>query len=233
MTFKRYEIKYLISLEQERALRALSSYRVHEDEFGKSTIYSLYYDTQDFALIRRSLEKPAYKEKFRIRSYGPATPESTVFLELKKKFQQVVYKRREQAAYSDAVNYLGHGVPLSGNEQILSEIDYFISIYPGLAPKVLMTYEREAFYSDDQPNIRITFDRNILWRDRDLTLSCRPYGEQLLDENTVLVEVKTIGSVPLWLSGFLSCEGIFPTSFSKYGSVYKNNLLGKGAINYA
>ena len=81
--FKRYELKYMLTLEQkEKILEAMSPY-MQLDKYGRTTIRNIYFDTDSYRLIRRSIEKPAYKEKIRIRSYAQATADSTVFVELK------------------------------------------------------------------------------------------------------------------------------------------------------
>ena len=92
--FKRYEIKYLISQEQKRIVLEAMEQKMALDKYGRTTIRNIYFDTDSYRLIRRSIEKPAYKEKLRIRSYCKAQPNSTVFVELKKKYKSVVYKRR-------------------------------------------------------------------------------------------------------------------------------------------
>ena len=89
--FKRYELKYMLTLEQkEKILQAMANY-MKLDKYGRTTIRNIHFDTDNYRLIRRSIEKPAYKEKLRIRSYSQATADSTVFVELKKKYEKVVY----------------------------------------------------------------------------------------------------------------------------------------------
>ena len=94
MVFERHEKKYLISEEvYQGLLKRLQEY-THPDQFGLHTICSLYLDSDDFILANRSLGKPDYKEKLRLRSYGLPQPDTTVYLELKKKLKGVTYKRR-------------------------------------------------------------------------------------------------------------------------------------------
>lgn len=219
MIFKRCEIKYLLTSQQAELMKHAMSEHMTEDEHGRSTILSLYLDTPDYLLARRSLEHPLYKEKLRLRSYGLAQPDTTVFIEIKKKYESVVYKRRIAVAEADTEGYiLGH-VPMP-DTQIGRELDYCIRHYPCLAPKVLLTYEREAYYDKDDPEFRITFDANILWRDRDVNLTAGIRGEPLLGEDQVLLEIKTAGAIPLWLVRFLTENRINRTSFSKYGNAY-------------
>ena len=68
--FERYEKKYFLSPEQQRQLLQAIGSHVKMDFYGRYTISNLYYDTPDWRLIRTSLEKPIYKEKLRVRSYG-------------------------------------------------------------------------------------------------------------------------------------------------------------------
>lgn len=219
--FQRYEIKYVVTKEQKkRLLMDMASY-IQGDIYGKSTICNVYYDTPQHLLIRRSLEKPVYKEKLRVRSYGTARHDSTVFVELKKKYKSVVYKRRVSVRETDAMAYLRKRCPLPVQNQITEELDYFQLLYPELVPTVFLSYSREAFYAVDDENLRITFDENILWREKDLTLCSGVYGQPLMPENQVLIEVKTAGAMPLWLVDILSENKLYKTSFSKYGTVYQ------------
>ena len=138
--FKRYEMKYMLTKEQkELVLQAMAEY-MKPDEFGRSTICNIYFDTPDYQLIRRSLEKPVYKEKLRVRSYGKAKEDGTVFVELKKKYKGVVYKRRISTSEKEAMAYLIQGEELSKQSQITDEISYFKQMYQGLQPAVYLSY---------------------------------------------------------------------------------------------
>lgn len=220
MVFKRYELKYMLTKSQAKQLKkALEEYMV-EDEHGRSTICSLYFDTPDFLLARRSMEHPMYKEKLRMRSYGVAGEKDTVFAEIKKKYDGVVYKRRIAMPAKDAESYLIDGRKVM-DTQISREIDFLMKRYEGIAPAVFLSYEREAFYGKDDREFRVTFDENVLWRDYDLTLSDGIYGEAILKPGYVLMEVKIGGAMPLWMAGLLSENKIYKTSFSKYGNAYR------------
>lgn len=245
MIFKRFEIKYMIDEAVfEKLMEVMDGYMI-ADEHGRSTVCSLYYDTPKHLLIRRSLEHPIYKEKLRLRSYGVAEPSDTVFVELKKKFCSVVYKRRIAMKYDKALSYLaGNGQvadsKIAGSKiadskivgsqiaesqitdsQIASEINYALKIYENLAPAVLLSYEREAFYARNNHEFRVTFDRNILWRDYDLSLDKGIYGTPILADPKVLMEVKTDGAIPGWMVDFLTQNKLYKTSFSKYGTAYR------------
>lgn len=219
--FKRYEKKYIINKEKAELLLSRTGHRLSPDKHGKSTVCNIYFDTPDFRIIRHSMEKGVFKEKLRIRSYNCPEADSMVFVELKKKFKGVVYKRRVRMKYSDAVKYLLRGIrPENTSEQILNEIDYFRSYYPSLQPRVSLFYDRLAFYSKEDKNLRITFDTNIRFRTKKLDIATGSEGKVISEENKAVMEIKCIGSMPLWLTKELSDLEIFPTSFSKYGKAY-------------
>ncbi len=225
--FKRYELKYIITKEQKNIIQTAMKPYMKSDKYGKTSIRNLYFDTDTYLLIRRSIEKPEYKEKLRIRSYSKATAESTVFVELKKKYKSIVYKRRIALPYEKAMNWIASKNSSTQKTQISSEIDYFLSYYKTLHPTVLLSYEREAFYSAESSDFRITFDENILVREDNLSLESDIYGTCILPKNTVLMEIKCTGGIPLWLTKILSNEKIYKISFSKYGTAYKNLIFPK------
>ena len=220
--FERYEIKYLVKNNQKKQIMNRMQEYMKPDDYGRSTICNIYFDTPDYCLIRHSLEKPVYKEKLRVRSYGTASSGDNVFVELKKKYQQVVYKRRVSRPEREAMYYLGSDASGGLDGQIGSEIDYFRCFYRELAPKVFISYDREAFYDREDDSFRVTFDENIMWRDYDLSLTMPPRGNRILPPDTSLMEIKTSGSIPLWMTSMLSENGIFKTSFSKYGRAYSS-----------
>lgn len=215
--FERYELKYLMDVGQYEAVRRAMDGRTVGDEYGRSTVCNIYYDTPDMLLIRRSLEKPIYKEKLRLRSYGTARDDSRVFLELKKKYRSVVYKRRAAMRLCEAEAFFT-GPAL--DTQIKRELAYFIAKMSPLVPAMLISCEREAYFGADDRDLRITFDRNILWRDSEMDLRLGAGGRAVLAGDAVLMEIKVAGAVPLWLSGALASARIYPTSFSKYGRAY-------------
>lgn len=217
-SFKRHEIKYLITINQYINLMDYLSDKVEKDVVYKSTIYNVYYDTDNFELIRKSIEKPIYKEKLRIRSYNKPTLDSSVYVELKKKYDHIVYKRREKIAYK----YVLNNSFLEGAEtQIDREIKYFNDFYGGLTPKMFLSYEREAYYFKTDKQIRITFDTNIKYRTENVNLLPSISDIKLLPNNFVLMELKVPFSIPYDLAKYLSSEKIFKTPFSKYGTAYK------------
>lgn len=217
-SFKRHEVKYLITINQYINLMNYLSDKVEKDVFYKSTIYNVYYDTDNFELIRKSIEKPIYKEKLRIRSYDKPTLDSSVYVELKKKYDHIVYKRKEKIAYKYILN---NSFLECVETQIDKEIKYFNDFYGGLTPKIFLSYEREAYYFKDDKQIRITFDTNIKYRTENVNLLPSISDIKLLPNNLVLMELKVPFSIPYDFAKYLSSEKIFKTPFSKYGTAYK------------
>ena len=224
LTFKRYEKKYLLSAEAFARLMPQLQPHIEPDEYFQSTVCSLYYDTEDCRLIRHSIEGPVYKEKLRLRSYGVPGPEDRVFVELKKKYKGIVYKRRVTMPAAEAARWLrGEGEP-SEDGQMVREIEFFLRQNP-VRPRAFIACERTAWRAVDDPELRITFDEHIRWREHDLDLCAGSEGELLTEEGAVLMELKLPEAAPLWLAHMLSDERLFPTGFSKYGTAYREHIL--------
>lgn len=229
--FKRYELKYLITPAQKSLILSAMAPHMELDRYGRTTIRNLYFDTPDYRLIRRSIEKPIYKEKLRLRSYHRTGPGGPVFVELKKKYDHIVYKRRLSMPMTEAMDWLQGQTPCPRPQQISREIDYFMSFYPGLEPRVYLSYEREAYACPDS-DFRVTFDENVLCRRDGLSLDAQPGGTPLLPEGKILMEIKCSGGIPLWMTSVLTRERIFRTSYSKYGTAYQT-MIFKGDNIYA
>ena len=189
------------------------------DEYGKSTVSNIYLDTPDFLLIRNSIDAKSYKEKLRIRSYGVPNDDSKVFFEIKKKYKGIVYKRRLSLTCNQVSDYIENGIRPT-DSQIMREIDWCMKIYENPKPKVVLSYEREAFYWKNDKDIRLTFDRNVRYRMNDLSLQKGSSGVRIIPEDSILMEIKTPGSMPIELAEILSLCKIYPSSFSKYGKAY-------------
>lgn len=224
LTFERYEKKYLLSREKVEALRREMDAHLVPDEYFQSTVCSIYYDTDDFRLIRHSLDAPVYKEKLRLRSYNVPTEDGIVFLELKKKYKGVVYKRRVPLRAAEAEDYLSGRSHPEKDGQVLREIDWFLKMNP-VKPRAFIACDRSAYVAKDDRELRITFDENMRWRESDLTITHGSEGEPLVKPGEVLMEIKFPEAAPLWLAELLSRLTVFPTSFSKYGISYKNYLI--------
>ena len=222
--FNRVEKKYLLTkLQAERLIKKINE-NIKPGEYPYSKICNIYFDTNNSELIRKSLDKPVYKEKIRLRSYGIPNRKDRVFLEIKKKYDGVVTKRRIALSLDEVYNYLENGKTPDTNKQIFNELDYCFKKYD-LKPSMYISYERYSYSGKKDENFRITFDTNILSRDYDLKLDNGDYGLNLFGNDLYLMEVKALESMPLWFTRALSELKIYPISFSKYGKIYENKVL--------
>ncbi len=218
--FERYEKKYLLTAEQEALFLKAIDGKMVMDGYGEHTICNIYYDTGNYKLIRKSLEHPLYKEKLRLRTYGvPKNGSHQAFIEIKKKFNHVVYKRRIAMPLQEAEDYLNEGIRPKKESQILHEIDWFLKTH-AVTPSVCLSYSRRAFYEFDNPEFRLTIDKNIIGRYDRLKLREGIGGDFIIPEDMRLLEIKIPGTMPLWMSKVLSELKIFSVSISKYGRYF-------------
>lgn len=232
--FKRTEKKYMLNQQTyEKVIGEVERHMISDKFSADGAMYNIaniYYDTPTDELIRRSIEKPVYKEKLRLRSYGVPKMQDIVFLEIKKKYKGVVYKRRTRLRLQEVYDLMHEEKELEDSEyvnrQVLSEIQYFMKMYD-LSPKVYISYDRRAYFGDNEPELRITFDTNIRTRRTELGLEKGNYGTPLLCEGLWLMEVKTSGAVPLWFARLLTENEIYGISFSKYGTEYTQGIMKK------
>ncbi|MCR4562310.1 MAG: polyphosphate polymerase domain-containing protein [Bacilli bacterium] len=218
--FERVEIKYILTKEQTEALKEKMASHMKLDQYGRSVIQSIYYDTPSYRLIRRSLDKPPFKEKIRLRSYGvPKSETTTVFLELKRKYAGVVYKRRVPLTVQQADAFFQNGAP-AGAGQIARELSYFSKIYNPLTPAYNIIVDREAYFEVDG-NLRLTIDYNPRYRDYDFSFFKDPEGKPILPDGQTIVEIKVLGAYPLWLVKVLDEIKAVKQSISKVGAAFK------------
>lgn len=229
--FKRYEKKYIINIQQYNDIVKQLEYNTVPDKYGETDVCNIYFDTPDYRIIRASIEKPVYKEKLRIRCYGTPDNDSYGFVELKKKYKGVVYKRRIKTPYLDGLDFMLNKGDSIADSQIKREIGYFKELYTDLRPSADIFYKRQAFLDRNNPFVRFTFDRDLCFRNYDYDLQKGIYGENVTDTNQIVMEIKTPGGMPLWAKDMLTEMEIYPTSFSKYGTAYKKYIL-KGAFSY-
>lgn len=232
--FNRYEKKYIVDTKTFLMLQGELADYMELDAYNRQnetySIANIYYDTDDSQLIRSSLEKPKYKEKLRLRAYGKPQSDSRVYIEIKKKFSGLVNKRRSSIKLSDACKFIESGVMPEFephmNRQVLCEIHYLLMQYK-LSPKLYLSYDRRAYFSTGQQDLRISFDTNILTRRTDLKLESGIYGIPLLQQDRWIMEVKAGRSMPVWLAHLLAEHKIYPVSFSKYGTEYTHSLANQ------
>lgn len=217
--FMRFEEKYLLTeLEKEELFQRIDCY-LQKDEYFKSTICNIYFDNLNYDLIVSSLEKPSFKEKIRLRSYGVPDLSDTVFLEIKRKYKGVSFKRRVKMTLEEFYLYFEQG-KYNRENQLMKEIDYCFRIY-NLKPTIYIAYDRES-YKDESSNLRITLDKNLRSRRDDLKLELGDCGKKYFKENYYIMEIKTLNSYPIWLAKSLSELKVYPISFSKYGKIYEH-----------
>ena len=230
-TFKRLEKKFILTEEQYLAVKAAFEDAFVPDRYGETTICNLYYDTADYILLRRSISKPVYKEKIRLRTYGIPNDSSVSFIELKKKYEGVVYKRRIELPYPDALNFLSKKYVPENQSQIMKELSFCLERYEGLAPRFFISSERSAFFNKDNDEFRVTFDKNLTWRNYDLDLRKGVYGNNILPKGHVIMEIKIPHNLPLWIVQLFSRLGIKSGSFSKVGTAYSQMIKQIGDYN--
>jgi len=178
--FERFEKKYLLDQARYEALLPLLLPHMEADVFPESRIGSIYYDTKTCLLIRKSLEKPLFKEKLRLRAYSLPAEDTRVFLEMKRKYKGLGYKRRAALPYGKALRFLaGEAIP-EADSQIFRELRSFLSRYPDLRPCMFIGSDRLSYRGQERKDLRITLDRNIRYRREDPYLHLGFHGAPLL-----------------------------------------------------
>jgi hypothetical protein len=234
--FNRRESKFILDITTYRNIQNRLLEHMELDDYNKEeefyTISNIYYDTEDNQLIRKSLSKPKYKEKLRLRAYGIPKPGEKVYLEIKKKVCGIVNKRRTTLELGEAYEFVSNNIRPQFkqymNKQVMNEIEYILKIY-NLEPKLYLAYDRKAMFGKENRDLRITFDTNIRTRRYDLRLENGDYGTKLLEDGQWLMEVKAERSIPIWLAKLLNEYKINSTSFSKYGEEYTRTALNNRA----
>ena len=222
--FNRNEKKYIISKEQCIEFQKLFSQYMKPDQFGENLVQNLYFDTENWDVIRTSIEKPLYKEKLRLRCYDMPNKESTVFLELKKKFKGIVYKRRIALPFRELSYRSVQDLAAEESSQISQELCFYIK-RNSVFEKVYISFKRTAFTGREQKDLRVTFDSDIRFRLEKLDFFNPDYGTFLLPKNTIVMEIKAGGGMPLWMAHTLCEHKVFPVSFSKYGKCYTGFII--------
>lgn len=227
--FKRYELKYRLCGDRYSEFIGCILPYMSPDIYGNTTICNIYFDTPDYRLIRNSLEKPVYKEKLRLRTYGIPNADSPAFAELKKKYQGIVYKRRICLPYAEAYNWLINGGSRPDN-QVANEIESFIAFYGDLSPAGALFYDRISYTGNTDPDLRLTIDKNVRWRKENPDLTKGGDGIKLFGCEEYIIEIKIATSIPLWLSHILDKLKLYPVSCSKYGTAYVSTIQSSKGV---
>ena len=216
----RFEIKYLLNKgDYNLLINQIKDYLV-KDKYFKETIYNIYFDSDDYTLINRSLDKPIYKEKIRMRSYDKTNDSTNIFLEIKKKYIKNSNKRRVVISYKDYLDYINYGIIPKCDKQIMNEIDYCFKRYK-LKPKIKILYDRLAYSLKGDDTFRITFDTNIRYSNDNMDFN---NDDNIIFMSDYIMEIKTFSGIPLWLNKILNSLNIYPTSYSKVGKIYEEGF---------
>ena len=221
--FKRLEQKYILSKKQYELLQDMIVSRFNKDKYYESKIYNIYFDNDNNDLIINSIEKPIYKEKIRLRSYGTSkNKDDIVYLEMKQKYKSMVYKRRVMMTLGEYNKYINKGIIPVKDGQIMKEIDYYINYY-NVHPYMYLSYDRLSYYSKEDVNFRLTFDKNLRSRKDNLRLYDDKSDKLYFEDEVYIMEVKSMNNLPIWFVDVMSKNKIYPCSFSKIGSIYKKD----------
>ncbi len=223
---ERVEQKYLIDNSLKEILISKINNHIEKDKFFKSNIRNIYFDTNNNDLIINSIEKPIFKDKFRARCYGNC---NEVFLEIKTKYKGIVGKRRIKLDKKQYYEFINNKNRVS-NEQIFKELDYYFKYYK-LKPVIYIAYDRESYKGINDKNLRITFDKNLRSRRDNLILDDDTKTVNYFNNDSLIMEIKTVGAMPLWLVRTLSDLKILPISFSKYGKIYEKEKNEESDLN--
>lgn len=236
--FNRHEIKYLLDEKTQALIIKELDDHMRRDTYNDIDTYqisNIYFDTDNDDLIANSVSKPIYKEKLRLRAYGEVSLEDFVYLEIKKKYDGIVNKRRTKIKLKEAYEFLKKKrmpvIQSYMNKQVIKELHRMIAFYD-LKPKIYLAYERIAFFGIKQQDLRISFDTKTITRRNDLKLEVGKFGQPLLDDNSVIMEIKVKDSIPLWLTAILNRYKLVPQGFSKYGEEYRQEIIKKGDLLY-
>ena len=239
-TIARVEEKYLITKQDKTALMKAVSKRLNHDEYYKEEILSLYLDTDNFDLAIKTIDRPNFREKVRVRSYNVPTKSKEVFFEVKTKLKigkdKIGNKRRLVIPLKDFYAYIDKGQDLvkiaekasngdAQQMQVARELDYLIRYFK-LKPKLIIVSDRTAFRGKDDHGFRLTFDENLRFRLNKLKLEKGGEGEKYFPntsdpKHSIIMEVKTMHAMPPWFVDELSRLHIYPVRFSKYGKIYQ------------
>ncbi|QGH35688.1 VTC domain-containing protein [Gracilibacillus salitolerans] len=237
--FTRREQKYLITKQQYEKLIEKTSFFMRPDKFGvdgKYTVISLYFDSLDHKIYYETKNKLRFRQKLRLRVYDNTDIEGPSFFEVKQKHNNVVNKRRMLLPLSEAYRYLDESKTNvldsieTSNPQVLREIENFRTLY-GLQPEMVVSYDRHALHGIDNAGLRMTFDFNLRCRNTDLRVENGAYGDNFIDENLGVLEVKVNDSVPLWLTRILqeiNCEQRSASKFCTSLELLKQPLTPSG-----
>ncbi len=224
--FSRYELKYVVPVEQLPALRRAVLTRLEPDAYapeGEYALWSVYYDTPGLRCYWDKIDGHRFRRKVRIRHYGDpygVSDGDDVWVEIKQRVDRATQKRRLRLSYAEArllcAGEVPDGVPASS--QAFAEEVAGLSAGLSLRPIAMVGYQREAYVGTDyDPGVRVTFDTRVRGRDRDLRFGQETNANRVaVDPSLAVMEVKIDVRLPKWISGMVANHGLSVTRLSKY-----------------
>ena len=224
--FNRFELKYLISLQQAAQFKAaLQAYLIpdkHGSNNGRYTLSSMYYDSPDLRCYRENEHGLKFRRKLRIRRYETDevfTDESPVFLEIKQRYDRVTLKRRTIMPYHQALRLCNdRQMPdhRTDDQALVEEVYGFLWQY-NLRPASIVRYDRQAFTGTQHDSgMRVTFDTSLSFQAHQLHLHEQSSGWPMLPANSVVLEIKVNERIPLWLTNLIAAHNLQRVGLSKY-----------------
>ena len=224
--FNRFELKYLITLQQaeqfKSALRAYLTPDEHGHNNGRYALSSLYYDSPDLRCYWEKEYGLRFRRKLRIRRYEtdePLTEETPICLEIKQRVDRVTQKRRVVLTYGDVLRLCNdRQLPECAPEDrpLIEEIYVFLWQY-NLRPVSIVRYDRQAFIGSEYDiGLRVTFDTSLSFQSHRLHLHEEPSSLPMLSPNLVVMEIKVNERMPTWLTELIADHNLQLVRVSKY-----------------
>ena len=188
--FQRVETKYILDRATLAKLEAEMKPYLVADEYATSTITNIYFDNDDFQMIQDSIERKGGREKLRLRTYAERpTDDSQVFLEIKKKSEEVGFKYRLVSNLVSVMDYIEKGVAdhTIADERVKSEVVQLQERYLDLKAKMVISYDRYSMKGSEDKKVRVTVDFNVRFRDYDVDLTLGSHGWPLLENDKVIM----------------------------------------------
>ena len=227
----RYEFKYLVPFNRIDTLRRRIVPFVQEDKFAgrradhQYVVRSIYYETTGYRSYVEKLAGIERRVKVRIRGYNRPEPESSVFLELKRKHGPFIRKNRAPVLWSELPDLLrDRDVERHVRVRRAFELGkedarqfFYQVIGKGMSPAILIAYERKAYFATFDRRIRLTFDKHIRFRlTQDPGILFEERSLTPLFRSHFVFEVKFYDSLPEWLVDVISEFSLQRQAVSKY-----------------
>ncbi|MFN2195257.1 MAG: polyphosphate polymerase domain-containing protein [Anaerolineales bacterium] len=225
-TFNRFELKYILPLQQVAKIKSALSAYLNPDDYGNQSgryaITSLYYDSPALRCYQEKLDGIKFRRKLRIRRYeneAAFTEESPVFVEIKQRVDRVTQKRRILLPYAEALSLCNdREMPACPSEDTATAEEIYVFLWQyNLQPSSLVRYEREAWVGTEyDPGLRVTFDTELTFQSNNLHIHDQFDGLPMLPAHLVVMEIKVNERIPYWLTDLIAVHNLQITRISKY-----------------